>query len=180
MASTRFRRRRGGVVALTVHPEEVPVLRGLLSQLADLVAPDTAPDADPLAAMLGIGTATEASDDPVLARLFPDAYPDDPDAAGEFRRYTETGLRERKQAGARAALATLDEPGKERDLSGDEALAWLGALNDLRLALGTRLDVHEDWSEQYAGLPEHDPARITFEVYDWLSWLQETLVRCLR
>ncbi|HEY5032465.1 MAG TPA: DUF2017 family protein, partial [Actinomycetes bacterium] len=114
MAATRFRRKRSGVVALTVHPDEALVLAGLLQQLADLVAPEESADADPLAALVDIGTTTEAPDDPVLARLFPDAYADDPEAAGEFRRYTENSLRERKHAGALRALATLEGPGKER------------------------------------------------------------------
>jgi Domain of unknown function (DUF2017) len=178
MASTRFRRKRGAVV-LRVDELEAPVLAGLLEQLAELVAPEVQADADPLAAMVGIGTTTQASDDPVLARLFPDAYPDDDEAAGEFRRYTETGLRERKHAAALAALGTLAEPGADRVLTTDEALAWLTALNDLRLALGTRLDVTEDWAQQYAQIPDGDPTRFWFGVYDWLSHLQETLVGCL-
>jgi Domain of unknown function (DUF2017) len=177
---TRFRRKRGGVVVLTAHPMEAPVLVSLLEQLAELVAPEAAPDADPLAAMVGIGTATEPSDDPVLARLFPDAYADDPDAAGEFRRYTENGLREGKHAAAVLALATLDSPGDDRPLTTEEALAWLTALNDLRLALGTRLDVSEDWAAQRRAMSEDDPARFWLDVYDWLSHLQETLVGCLR
>ena len=164
---------------LTVAPEEAGVLRGLLQQLAELVAPDEPVDEDPLAAMVGIGTATTVPDDPVLARLFPDAYGDDPEAAAEFRRYTETSLRERKLSDARRAMATLEDPGTERRLEGPEVAAWLGALNDLRLALGTRLDVQEDWAQQYVALAEDDPARVAFELYDWLSWLQESLVRCL-
>jgi hypothetical protein len=178
MAGTRFRRRRGRVV-LTVDEGEAPVLAGLLRQLAELVAPDSPADDDPLAAMVGIGTATSAPQDPVLARLFPDAYPDDPEAAGDFRRYTETGLREAKQAAALAALGTLDSPGQDTVLSTDQALAWLTALNDLRLALGTRLAVEEDWSRQYQRLDEDDPARFWLGVYDWLSHLQEQLVRSL-
>jgi hypothetical protein len=182
MATTRFRRKRGGrgaTVVLTVHVLEAPVLRGLLTELADLVAPEASTDPDPLAAMVGIGTATRPPEDPVLARLFPDAYGQDPEAAGEFRRYTETGLREAKQAAARLALATLDSPGEDRPLSTEESLAWLTALNDLRLALGTRLDVSEDWVHEYRELPEDDPTRFWLEVYDWLSHLQETLVGCL-
>jgi hypothetical protein len=116
----------------------------------------------------------------VLARLFPDAYPDDTDAAEEFRRYTESGLREAKQSNARTALATLDAPGTEHVLTDYETQAWLGALNDLRLALGTRLDVTEDWHEQAAALAPDDPSLALFSVYDWLSVLQELLVRCLR
>ena len=93
----------------------------------------------------------------MLARLFPDAYPDDQEAAAEFRRYTESGLRESKQSNARTALATLDAPGTEHRLTDVEVQAWLGALNDLRLALGTRLDVTEDWHAQAAALDRRRP-----------------------
>ena len=179
MASTGFRRGRGGKVLLKAHAEEAPVLRDLLTQLAGLVAPDAPEDTDPLAVMVDIGTATRTPDDPVLARLFPDAYSGDDEAAGEFRRYTENTLRERKHAGALLALGTLEDAGVERVLTPDEVQAWLGALNDVRLALGTRLDVQEDLSEQYLGLDVDDPSRLAFEIYDWLTWLQETLVRCL-
>src|SRR5262249_28658694 len=117
--------------------------------------------------------------DPVLARLFPDAYRDDDEKSGEFRRYTEHTLREGKLANARTALASLDAPGSEHRLTAAEVQAWLGALNDLRLALGTRLDVTEDWHEQAAGLSPEDPTLVLFSVYDWLSVLQELLVRCL-
>ncbi|MFI5101545.1 MAG: DUF2017 domain-containing protein [Actinomycetes bacterium] len=180
MATTGFRRARGGAVTMTVPEDEAPVLRGLLEQLAELVAPAEPLDDDPLAALVGIGSQTGTPDDPVLARLFPDAYPDDQEAASEFRRYTESGLRESKQSNARTALATLDAPGTEHRLTDFEVQAWLGALNDLRLALGTRLDVTEDWHAQAAALDPDDPALVLFSVYDWLSMLQELLVRCLR
>jgi hypothetical protein len=175
MPTSFAKRRRGGVI-LKLDPQEQPLLRQLVGELLVLVEPAPAADADPLSAMVGIGTATETPDDPVLARLFPDAYPDDSAAAGEFRRYTEQGLREKKRSNAATALATL-ERGKDVELSDDEARAWLGVLNDLRLALGTRLDVDEDWDDQMASLGEDDPLLGLFVVYDWLSYLQETLVR---
>src|SRR5439155_1762221 len=105
-----------GVVRVTapMEVEEPDVLRGLFQQLAELVAPDEPPDPDPLAAMVGIGTSSSVPDDPVLARLFPDAYGDDPEASAEFRRYTEITLRERKLAAARRAMASLEDPGVER------------------------------------------------------------------
>jgi len=162
--ATRFRRSRGGVV-VTFHPDEAPILRSLLGQLTEMV--DEA----------GAGDTEE--DDPAVARLFPDAYPDDAESAGEFRRYTERGLRDRKREAAATALATLAEPGHRRTLSEHEAQAWLTTLADLRLVLGTRLDVTEDWGEQYASLPDDDPRRALFEAYDWLSFLQESLVHAL-
>ena len=177
--TTVFVPRKGGGVRLTVPAGEAPILDGLLEQLADLVAPEQPADPDPLVAMLGIGTATTAPDDPVLARLFPDAYSDDAEAAGEFRRYTEIGLRDQKYQRAVLARATLAGAARGRDLSEAETMAWLGALNDLRLALGTRLGVTEDDPEQFADLPEDDPAWVSHFVYDWLGGLQELLVRCL-
>ena len=71
-------------------------------ELLEPEGPDAHAQLDPLAAMVGIGTATEAPDDPALARLLPDAYGEDADASAEFRRYTELSLREKKQAQARA------------------------------------------------------------------------------
>ena len=180
----RFLRKRAPArVALMLAEGEERLLRDLLGQVLELVAPDQPAESDPLAAMVGIGTATAVSPDPVLARLFPDAYADDAEAAGDFRRYTEPGLRARKHAAVVEALAVLDRPpagrGRERVLSADEAMAWMGALNDLRLALGTRLDVAEDWAEQLAALDDDDPRALLLALYDWLSWLQETLVRAL-
>jgi hypothetical protein len=64
-------------------------------------------------------------------------------------------------------------------VSADEAPAWLGVLTDLRLALGTRLGVTEDNHEELAALPDDDPRAGTFHVYDWLTFLQETLVRAV-
>ena len=180
MGTTGFHRSRNGTVTMVVPADEATVLRGLLEQLAELVAPAEPLDDDPLSAMVGIGDQTAAPDDPVLARLFPDAYKDDDEAAAEFRRYTESGLRETKHGRVRTALATLNAPGSEHPLTPDETQAWLGALNDLRLALGTRLDVAEDWQEQAAGLEPDNPDLVLFTVYDWLSMLQELLVRCLR
>lgn len=177
--ATRFRRSRGGVV-VTFHPDEAPILANLIAQLLEVLGePDTAAGRDPLEAALGISTATAPSGDPAVARLFPDAYGEDAGASAEFRRYTEAGLRDGKRAAAQTALETLDVPGVRRTLNEEQAHAWLSVLNDLRLVLGTRLEVTEEWDEQYAALPEDDPRRVAFSAYDWLTMLQETLVRAL-
>ena len=177
-AATSFRHARGGVTV--TFGDDVLLLHELLEQLIGLLGPEElAADADPLEAAVGIGAATEAPVDPALARLLPDAYREDPEAAAEFRRYTETGLREAKRAAARTALASLARPGRRHRLGPDEAQAWLRALNDLRLTLGTRLGVTEDWDELLAGLPEDDARRYALAVYDHLTWLQESLVQAL-
>jgi hypothetical protein len=117
--------------------------------------------------------------DPVLARLLPDAYSDDPAAAGEFRKYTESSLREAKKYFAQTLLETLPEGGGRVKLTGDQARDWMRALNDVRLMFGVRLEVTEDFEEQLAGLDPKDPRVAAFEVYGWLGSLQESLVRAL-
>jgi hypothetical protein len=117
--------------------------------------------------------------DPVLARLLPDAYRDDPESAGEFRRYTESSLREAKKYFALTLLETLPPSGGKIKLTGDQARDWLRALNDIRLMFGVRLEVTEDFEEQLAALDPKDPRVAAFEVYGWLGAVQESLVRAL-
>jgi hypothetical protein len=181
----QFRRARGGGVSVALDEAEVRVLRHVLGEMLELLGPDEddedaeGGEADPLAAALGIGTSTEAPQDPALARLFPDGYSDDPDASADFRRYTEPSLREAKRTALRTALGTLGEPGQKVRLTEEEATAWLSALNDSRLVLGQRLGVTEDLEEVVSSMPEDDPRLGLFWVYDHLTYLQETLVRAL-
>jgi hypothetical protein len=142
--------------------------------------PDNGPAGpDDLAAMIGLTGNTSLPDDPVLARLLPDGYRDDPEASGEFRRYTEQGLRSAKAAAARTVLATLPPGGGRVRLSEPEAQAWLRALNDVRLALGVRLEVTDDFDDRAGEIGPDDPRSPYIEVYNWLADLQETLVRAL-
>jgi hypothetical protein len=132
-----------------------------------------------LEAMLGMSGTAQAPEDPALARLLPDAYRDDPDAAGEFRRFTEQSLRSAKQESARIVLDTLPADGGPVKLSGEQAQSWLRALNDVRLALGVRLGVTEEFEEQWQELDPVDPRSAAFEVYAWLGGVQESLVQAL-
>jgi hypothetical protein len=164
---------------------EAALLRDMVSDLDTLVSSidrpgdgETASDGDPLAAALGIGTSTRAPSDPALARLFPDGYIDDDEGSADFRRYTQPGLRDARRARIAVVLDTM--PGRQRRvLSTAEAEAWLGVLADLRLVLGERLEATEDVDALIAGLEDDDPRRGTLVVYDWLGWVQETLVRAL-
>jgi hypothetical protein len=117
--------------------------------------------------------------DPVLARLLPDAYNDDPEAAGEFRKYTESSLREAKKYFAQTMLETLPPGGGRVKLSAEQARDWMRALNDVRLMFGVRLEVTEDFEEQLATLDPQDPRLAAFEVYGWLGAVQESLVRAI-
>jgi hypothetical protein len=139
------------------------------------------PDLSPadLAAMLGATGPTSPPQDPVLARLLPDAYRDDPEAAGEFRRYTEQGLRSGKVAAAQTVLATLPAEGGQVRLGPEDAQAWLRALNDVRLAIGTVLGITEDYEDEMEAASWADPRSAYLEVYHWLGYLQDSLVRAL-
>jgi len=121
----------------------------------------------------------DAPEDPVLARLLPDAYQDDPKAAGEFRKYTESSLREAKKYFAQTMLDTLPASGGRVKLTSDQARDWMRALNDVRLSFGVRLEVTEDFEEQLAALDPEDPRFAAFEVYGWLGAVQESLVQAL-
>ena len=124
--------------------------------------------------------ADKPPEDPVLARLLPDGYRDDPEAAGEFRRYTEPALRSAKHQAAQEMLDTLPESGGRIQLTPDQALSWLKALNDVRLALGVRLGVTEEFEEQWGRLKPDDPQWSAFEVYAWLGAVQESLVQAMK
>ena len=171
--------KRGGPgVRLSLERVEKAVLANLIGQLQQLFG--ELPKGDPGLAELGISESTKAPDDPVLARLFPDGYRDDGEASGEFRRYTEASLREGKERDAEIALKTLaGAEGAEARLDAEQAQAWLRVLNDLRLALGTRLELTEDDHDRFRDLGEDDPEYTMIVTYDWLPQLQDGLVHCL-
>jgi Domain of unknown function (DUF2017) len=177
-----FRSIRGGGVRAWLAATEASLLRFLVGEVLTLVAPEGPPSqpADDLEALLDeSATPRKEPEDPVLARLLPDGYRDDPEAAGEFRRYTESSLRSAKQQAAQEMLDTLPDEGGRIQLTQEQALSWLKALNDVRLALGVKLGVTEDFEDQWAGLKPDDPQWSAFEVYAWLGLVQESLVRAL-
>ena len=181
-----FRSVRGGGARAWLAAAEASLLRSLVGQIITLVESEDPAEFDgqdaelaALEAMVHGPGADTLPEDPVLARLLPDAYRDDPDAAGEFRRYTEPALRSAKHAAAQEMLDTLPDAGGRIQLTQDQALSWLKALNDVRLALGVRLGVTEDFEEQWARLKPDDPQWTAYEVYAWLGAVQESLVQAL-
>ena len=191
-----FRPRKGGGASVWLSADEATLLRTLVVPVMDLLndparpAPPPEPEPDPAASAdlfddlekMFNETAAEppqAPADPVLARLLPDAYQDDPEAAGEFRKYTESSLREAKKYFAQTLIETLPAQGGRVKLSADQALDWLRALNDVRLMFGVRLEVTEEFEEQYAALDPKDPRVTAYEVYGWLGALQDSLVRAI-
>lgn len=144
-------RTRRGQYRLRLPPQEREILRSLPGQLRDLLG----------------------SDDPALRRLFPPAYRDDPARQAEYEGLVSPELtRERLDA-----VAVLERTIDASKLTEEEVTAWLRALNDLRLVLGTRLDVTEETYEE--GLPEDDPRSPAFALFAYLGWLEEQIVEAL-
>jgi len=201
-----FRSTKNGGVSVWLSAGEATLLRTLVTAVMELLDETHAPgeadgtgdvgrpadvldDLDRLLAEVEAQTAAEAGagpaatprlpEDPVLARLLPDAYADDPRAAAEFRKYTESSLREAKKYFAQTLLDTLPQRGGRVRLTGDQARDWLRTLNDVRLMFGVRLEVTEDFEDQLAALAPGDPRITAFEVYGWLGAVQESLVQAL-
>jgi len=159
---------------------EREVLINLVEQIIELLGERTDNHVDdPLAAMVGITTHDSPPEDEVLLRLLPNAYADQVDAA-EFRRYTESTLRAKKYGHSMSMRITLKSA---RDgiieVDHDGANDWLGAMNDIRLALGVRLKVEQTSHEELELLAPDDPMRGVYAVYSWLGWLQESLIVAL-
>jgi hypothetical protein len=186
-----FRRSSDGVTARFARPEAA-IIRDLVEQVVELVesppspgaaSPAVSAQAAELAAMTGMTDGstedTETPDDPVLARLLPDAYRDDSDAASEFRRFTESSLRSAKVQCARTLLQTLPPGGGRVRLSSNQAEDWLRSLNDVRLALGVRLGVTDDFDALEGDVESSDPRYAYVQVYQWLAYIQGSLVAAL-
>jgi len=112
-------------------------------------------------------------DDAALARLNPSAYLEDPEYDEEYRRLMADELTESRLE----ALQALEDSVDARRLDQNQALAWLRALNDVRLLLGVRLEVTEDPNDRRVA-PD-DPRAAGLALYDYLSLLQQDLVEAL-
>lgn len=165
-------------VQVALDEAEVSILRQTAAEVLQIVI-DRDPaseDDDPLARLVDISSHDQVPDNPILARLFPNAYQDEK-AASEFRRYTESALREKKSQALANLLAALPIRGELHIELDDGAIdEWLRAINDLRLALGVILNVDANSEEKFAALDEDDPASFTFRVFHWLGWLQANLI----
>jgi hypothetical protein len=177
-----FARSRDGAITARFTSSEAAMLRDLADQLVAMLL-DRSSEApkDPASvvfAQAGIGGGESAPLDPALARLLPDAYRGDADAASEHRHLTERSLIERKVANARRLADSLQSeagPVAVR-LDPDAVQAWLRTLTDLRLTLAARLEIIEDGDE--GRIDDEDDAAM-LAVYDWLGALQGTLIECL-
>jgi hypothetical protein len=155
-----FRAARGGDVVARLDAAEVGIVGLLLDQLEQLLEADV----------------DDVGDDPVIVRLLPDGYRGDPELAADYRELTEASLRSGKADDLAMVRATLPDGGGEVRLDADQAAAWLRSTNDLRLALGTRLDISENTElpEEITGEEDQQLA-----VYYWLTALQGSLVDAL-
>ncbi len=190
-----FKKRRRGGIAATFEAGEAHLLASLSGQVIELLRDRNGADestADPLAAQLGMGGPSLPPEDPVLKRLLPDAYRDDEEGAGEFRRFTERSLTSVKVTNAEVLIRSLvdggltfgaadadDEEPIEIELGDDEVQAWLRALTDVRLSLAVRLGIEEDEDIYLVAQSEDEAIAAMSEIYDWLGYVQETLIAAL-
>lgn len=180
---------RAGALSLELHDEEATLLENLIDQLIELLQShsSTSLDPDPLFASLEVGGSTETPEDPALARLFPDAYPDANEAAN-FRRVTEQGLLNRKLQDATSVVAALavDAPDRARtDAAAHEPVRvtitaetmpeWVRTVSALRLAIAARLGIDSDEDHDRAEADEDTHGTVL--VYDWLAAIIDSLLR---
>ena len=175
----------------TLAPHEAALLKNLVTALIGLLDDrESSAPADELEEITGIKTGnSEPPQDSTLKRLLPDFHkPDeiddlsaDPAETSEMLNAALRNLHEpeiigAKRDAAQQLLDTIPEDGGRFELTEDDGHAWAGAVNDVRLALGTMLDVGPDGPEQ---LSDDDPMSGHLEVYHWLTYLQEYLVLSL-
>ncbi|MCU1463311.1 MAG: hypothetical protein JWO37_3386 [Acidimicrobiales bacterium] len=150
--SKRLRRTRKGAIKVDLPPEERELLRSVVGEMRAVLAD---------------------GDDPALDRLYPVAYPKDEQREAEWKALIRSELSDHHAA----ALAVLEETAGAESIDDEQANAWLRALNQVRLLLGTRLDVTEDGSERPT--TDDDPRGASFALYDYLAFLQDQLVDAL-
>lgn len=154
MAGSPVKRSRRGGFSLRIPAAEREVLATLPGTLRSLLVSGDA-------------------EDPAVRRLYPSAFPDDEEASTEFASIVHDDLLEQRLA----AIDTMERTVHAEHLTEDELVAWLAALNDLRLVLGTRLAVTEEaTAADFAGDPGSESG---YELYRYLSYLEEYVVRAL-
>lgn len=188
--------RDGDLVTTTMDPAEVELLDSLLDQLLAMLrdsdprgpADDAAADADDPFALWARDLAAdpdepEVPDDPALQRMFPNAYPHDPQASSDFRRFTQGDMWQSRIAAAevvRQGLAETAGGSRPVRIRPDQVDPWLKCLTSLRLVLAARLGIEDaESAERVAAVSDDDPRAFMISVYEWLGFAQETLVDAL-
>ena len=200
-----FQRGDDGKIRAVFTSQESHVLINLTEQLLELLgegASHASHEVDPFLHLVGFGANEAPPEDPVLRRLLPDAY-EDGEAAAEFRRYTEHGVRERKRAHAMTIYEALlpqdeewsadnpiDRGSLEVEIEPISVMDWLSGLNDLRLALAVRLGIETmerrtdaqsptGLHQKYELMKESDPMKAVYAVYNWLGSIQQSLIESM-
>jgi hypothetical protein len=167
---------------------EAALLKNLVASMIGLLDErESSSPHDELEQITGMKTGNaEPPDNATLQRLLPDfskpddAAPSDDEAAGSLnaalRSLHEPSIIEAKRVAAQELLDTLPDRGGKLELTEDAANAWIAAVNDLRLALGTMLDIGAGGPDR---LPDDHPLAPHLDVYQWLTVLQEYLVLAL-
>ena len=165
---------------------EVELLASLVQQVCELLGdgPDATAD-DPLSRLAGEWDSARALDrgDPVVRRLFPDAYDDDRAASAEFHRFTAGEQRRARLDAAHLVLADLAPRSRDRvevGVPADHVEAWLTTVNAVRLSLAVRLGIESDSDHDELGaLPDRDPRAYVLDLYDWLGLVLESLLEAM-
>ncbi len=143
-------RRVDGGWAMSFDDDERDLLVRLMGELRDLLSSE--------------------ANSPLLDRLFPTVYPDDPDKEAEYQRLMRDELVMSRLAAIDTVLATVG-PGRPEIIDEDQTLAFMQAINAVRLVLGTMLHIDDD-DDDDDDSPEH-------HLYTFLSWVLEWTVRAL-
>jgi uncharacterized protein DUF2017 len=147
----RVRRTRRGDFEINLPQEERAILKALPHQLRELLS----------------------SDDPALERLFPPAYPDEPELQSEYEQLVRGDLKEQRLGSVEVMEQTIEA----KRVNEEQLVAWLSALNDMRLILGTKLDVTEETDAD--DIRDDDPLAPSYALYYYLGWLEEQVVEAL-
>jgi len=200
----RFERKPDGMLEAQLDAEEAVLLQSLAGQVAELVAESALRQAQGVStsstsesdstsstsesdstssssesdstSSSSESDSTSSTSDAAVARLLPNAYPDDPEASAEFRRFTQSGLAERKVGNAETVIRSLAGAGATGSVTLDdsEALSWLRTLTDIRLTIASRLGIESEHDDAGRSI---DP--LMREIYDWLGFVQNSLIEAL-
>jgi Domain of unknown function (DUF2017) len=147
----------GDRLRLRLERGEADVLRQLIDELLELLR-------------------SAEADDRVSQRLFPDAY-DSPEDTAAYNELVADQLRRDKIESLQGVREALGRGRVDVTLSREACERWLTALTDLRLALGTRLEITEQ--KMGADLDPQDPQAPWLAALHWLGWVQESMLQAV-
>jgi hypothetical protein len=153
--SVWFTRSKAGTFDVGLGREEREALRWLCSQLRELL------------------TDASHDGDPAVDRLYPPAYaPSEAEKNAEYAQLMRDDLR----AGRLGAIEVLESTIDVDEVTEEQLMSWMGALNDMRLVMGTRLEVTEEMDE----IADDDPRAPMFGLYQYLTWLQSDVIDAIQ